>query len=103
MFVVSGWTVEQSTKSLPFTFPFSAVAIVSLIAASSPRHVKMMSALDTASSRLDATVDFPEGSFVFRSTARFCVRLKMMSGWSRSPFSIKFLHIPLPYVSKAET
>ena len=103
LFVVSGWTVEQSTKSLPFTSPFTAVAIVSVIAASSPRHVKMMSDLETASSKLDATVDFPEGNFTFRSVARFCVRLKMMSGLSRSPFSTKFLHIPLPCVSKAET
>ena len=56
-------TVEQSTKSLPFTLPSIAVAIVSLIAASSPKHVKMMSPVETASSRLDATFDFPEGNF----------------------------------------
>ena len=62
-----------------------------------------MSALDTASSRLDAIVDFPGGNFASRSAARFCVRLKIISGLSRWPFSTKFLHIPLVCVSKAET
>ena len=76
---------------------------MSSIAASSPRQVKMMSALDTASSMLDATVDFPEGNFALRSVARFWVRLKMMSGLSRSPFSTRFLHIPLRCVSKDVT
>jgi hypothetical protein len=56
--------------------PLVAASIVSSIAVSSPRQVKMMSALPTASSRLKATVDLPEGSFVLRSVARFCVRLE---------------------------
>ena len=102
-FVESGWIVEQSAKSLPFTSNFIALAIVSLTAASSPRQVKIMSALDTASSKLDATVDFPGGNCALRSVARVCVRLKMMSGLLRSPFSTRFLHMPLACVSRDET
>lgn len=94
VFVVSGWTVEQSTKSFPLTLPFIIVATVSLTAASSPRHVKMISDFEIASSMLLATVDPPAGSSAFKSSARFTVRLKMISGLSRFPFSTRFLHMP---------
>ncbi len=86
--------MEQSTNNFPLTFPLSTVAIVSLTAGSSPRHVKMMSDFDTASSMLETTVAFPDGSFSFNSVARLVVRLYMIRGLSRLPFSTRFLHMP---------
>ena len=77
--------MEQSTKSLPLTSHWTAVAIVSVIAASSPRQVKMMSDLVTASSIVLATVDLPSGSLACRSMARWVVLLKMIKGELSSP------------------
>ena len=68
--VVSGWTVEQSTKSFPLTPFLSIVSVVSLTAASSPTQVKMMSDFEMTSFMEEATTDFPDGKVLLKSSAR---------------------------------
>lgn len=58
--LVSGWMVEQSTKSLPFALACRAVSMVEVMASSSPTHVKMMSDFVMSSSIVLATTDFPD-------------------------------------------
>lgn len=68
--LVSGWTVEQSTKSFPLGLDLRAMSMVELIAASSPTHVKMISDFETTSSMVLATMDFPDGSVLANSVYR---------------------------------
>lgn len=68
--LVSGWMVEQSTKSFPLGLDCKAVSIVEVMAASSPTHVKMMSDFETTSSMVLATRDFPDGNVLANSVYR---------------------------------
>jgi hypothetical protein len=93
-FVVSGCTVDASTMTFPFNSCSSMTSTAELTAASSPRHMKMMSALLTASLMVSTTLVLSAPRAAERSSERFLVRLKRINGLSRFPFSTKFLHIP---------